>query len=340
MSRQLTAAEQEDLTPGEIAAIMGDNTEAAAAAALAEETAATDAAARAAEAANDKPEVDDDGEAVVKPEPTAEEIAAAAAVTEAAAKPDGEKKTEAPSKDDLSALLEEEDAPAPAAPKPVTYKGITEADYKAETAKLNAEKAAAMKQLMDGEIDADAYATIEATVAEKRDDLVANRTLARANQEALEQSNAQKKADFQTAIGALMKASVQPGALVNYAGDPKAQAQFDTASRVIAEDPDNAGLTPQQVCDKAHAMVLALRGIVPNAPAQAPAAAPPAAAKVPATKANPPPTTLSGLPAAAPNATGNDLRSQFALLEGEEAEEFLERLPAATRRALSAGAAV
>ena len=333
MPRELTAQDREDLTPGELAAIMGENTEEAAAAALAETNAETDAAERAAEKANDlAPVVDDDGQPVAKVEPTAEEVAAAATAATEAAKTDDKSE---PTAEELAAILEEEE-PAPVEKKPVTYKGVSDADYKTATAALNAEKKAAMKQLMDGEIDADAYGVIEAAIADKRDDLVADRTLARANAEALEHANAASMAEYQSHINALMKTS--KGAAIDYSADAKAQKQFDDASRLIANDPDNANMTPKQVVEASHRMVQALRGIAATpAPAPAPAAA---AAKTAAAKANPPPVTLGGLPAAAPNAVASDLRSQFALLTGEDAEDFLERLPKDKRQALMAGAAV
>jgi hypothetical protein len=330
MPRELTAEDREDLTPGELAALMGapaDEVDATAEAALAAAKEASTAAERAAEAAQDKADAADG-----KPAPTAEEVAAAEAAALAAKEAgevDAEKKPE-PTAEELAAVLEDDKPVAP--PKPVTYKGVSDADYKTEVAKLNAEKAAAMKQLMAGEIEADAYAVIEAGVSEKRDDLVANRTLARANQEAEAHRQATLHADLQTSIGALMAAS--KGAALDFNTDMKAQKQFDTALRALAGDDDNTNQPPKWFVDEAHRMVKAMRGVVdaPVVKAATPAPAPVVKREVP--------VTLGGLPAAAPNAIGSDLRSQFALLEGEEAEEFLERLPPAQRRALSAGGMV
>jgi len=336
MARELTQDERDDLTPGELAAMMGEPTEEAAAAALAEKTGESVAAERAAEAAAD---LDDDATAAAQPTPealAAEEAArAAAAATTDETKEEGAEAKPELTAEQLAAVLED-DAPAAAAPKPVTYKGISDADYKAETTKLNAEKAEALAKLMAGDIEPAAYAAIEAEIADKRDDLVSNRTLARANLEAAEQEAATKIAEFQTHIGELMKTT--KGGPIDYSVDQRAQVQFDQASRLIAEDPANASLTPKQVCDQAHRMVQALRGI---AAAPAPAVASPATAtKTPAVVKSPPPVTLGGLPAAAPNAVGSDLRSQFMQLEGDDAEEFLERLPKAQRQALMAGGMV
>lgn len=330
MARELTAEERDELTPGELAAIMGEDTEAAADAALADTTAASTAAERAEEAAGDKAAAEaaktGDEEA-----PVVEEDAKTPK-TDEAGEGEGDEEDE-PSAEALQAVLDDA-APKPAAPAPVKYQGITEADYKKEAGAIATDKGALMKQLMDGEIDAEAFASKDAELAERRDKLTASFTLAQANRENEATRQQAIVQDLQSNIGKLMKESAKPGAAIDYNKDAKAQRQFDMALQQLADDPDNATSTPAQLVAEADRFVRTLRGIA-AAPAAAPAPAPkPGGGKRDA------PVTLGGLPAAAPQRIGEDVRSQFNQLQGEEAEDFLARQPASVRQALLQGGAV
>lgn len=335
MPRELTAEDREDLTPGELAALMGEDTEAAAAAALADATAASTGAERASEEAADK-------EGVKKPAAAATDdddldeatrAAAEAAKTAAAAEGDEEEDDEL-SADALQAVVNEAEA-KPVAPKPVTYKGVSDADYKTKAGEIDTAVAAGLKQLLEGEIDAEAYAAILSAQNALRDELVAQRTLSKANEQAAAQRAQDEATTMQAGIEALMKESDKDGAPINYVKDLKAQKQFDMALQQLGADPDNSGKSAAWAIAEADRVVRALRGIA-GTPAAAPAAPTPPAKP----GKRDVPITLAGLPSAAPNQVGADLRAQFMTLDAEDAEEFLARLPAVQRRALLQGEAV
>lgn len=318
MARELTAEERDELTPGELEALMGAGADDQAATTTAATTEATTTEAKA-----DDEAATEAGAETTTAEGATETTAEATEGAEASA-------------DELQAVVDEGEA-APAQ-RTVTYKGITDEAYKAETAAIAAAKAEGLRKLMDGEIDASEYAAIEAEQAEKRDSLIAGYTLAKANREAAEQQAAAQFEVLQTSVKALMKQS--KGQAVDYNTDLKAQRQFDAAMNLVASDPDNARISPADCVAEAHRMVMALRG-VSQAPAAAPTPAPAnAKAEAAAQARRELPRTLGGVPAAAPNGVGNDVRSQFALLSGEDAEEFLARQPANVRQALLHGANV
>lgn len=195
-------------------------------------------------------------------------------------------------------------------------------DYKEQRTALTAEKSQALKKLMDGEIDADQYAAIDSRVAEAIADLDA----ARIRAETLIEANAQNQAAFQQrAIQKLIAATKNE---VDYAADPKAQKQFDTAMNTIMADPDNAGLEYTELLAQAHRVVAAVRGVQ-----TAPAAKPPAAA-ADRRPTGTPPVTLRNIPAAStPNANG-DINDQLGRLKGQDYEAAFAKLSPAQQRAL------
>jgi hypothetical protein len=188
---------------------------------------------------------------------------------------------------------------------------------------------------MDGEIDAEQFAAIDAEVTAAQSELTRDQTLAEANRQQAERVQQAAFDDLQGQIKALMVSS--KGTTIDYNTDVKAQQQFDNALRLLATDEDNASLTPAQIVAEANRMVRALRGVAETAAPTPPAPAP---SPAPAPKPRDVPTTLSGVPVAAPNGVSADIQSKFALLQGEEAEEFLERLPKAQREALLSGGAL
>lgn len=221
----------------------------------------------------------------------------------------------------LSEVLDEQPAGEPA---PSQFTAQVAADYKEQRAALTTEKAQALKKLMDGEIDAEEYAVIETRVSESISDLDS----ARIRAETLIEANAQNEANFQRrAINKLIAATKNE---VDYAADPKAQKQFDTALSTIMADPDNAGKDYTELLTEAHRVVAAVRGLqIANATGAA-AAAPAAPRRAPAT----PPVTLRSLPTAAtPNANG-DINDQLGRLNGQDFEAAFDKLSPAQRRAL------
>jgi hypothetical protein len=194
-------------------------------------------------------------------------------------------------------------------------------DYKAQRGTLLAEKSAAMKQLMDGEIDAEAYAAIETRVADQIEELTASRIRAETLMEANRQNT---EAEQQKAINQLI---ARTKTQVDYAADAKARKQFDQSLAVIVGDPDNAGLSYQDLIQKSHQMVAALRGIVVS---DKPSAQQPGQRK-PDGEA---PLTLRDLPVASvPNANGNML-DQIGRLKGQDYETAFAKLNPSQRRAL------
>lgn len=304
MPRELTQDERDELTPAELEAIMHAPAEGA-------ETATAAAAT----------ETDDDETGTP---------AEAATTTEAA--PAAEATTEEVDPAALAAVLEDDEpTSAPAAQLPQYSVGSN--DYTAKAAELAAKKAAALKQLMDGEIDADAYAAVDTEVATLQADLIRDRTLAEANRQHAEATQRAQLNELQGHIRALMKEST--GTAIDYAKDAAAQALFDNSLKLVGSDPANASMTAKEAVAAAHRMVKAYRGIV-DAPAKA--GAPAAPAPAPVARAVPP--SLGGVPAAAPNNVSSDLRAQFNQLSGEDAEDFLARLPKPQRQALMTGGAL
>lgn len=265
----------------------------------------------AAEAAGQDPFGDD--EPLTVEDAAAEEAAHDA---EAAAEPEAEQVAA----DATTAEAEQaESKPAAASAEAVelpTYKAELPSDYKAQRAELMKAKADAMKQLMDGEIDAEAYAAEDARVSEALEDLAA----ARIRAETLQEANAQSQQAYQAR--AIQRLIANAKAEVDYAADATAQKQFDTSLQVLAAQPDNAGKDFADLIEDAHKMVKAMRGIAPQAK--------PAAERKPAGDA---PVTLRSLPSASTPNTGGVIE-QIARLKGPAYEAAYAKLTPAQQAAL------
>lgn len=218
--------------------------------------------------------------------------------------------------------LQAEADPAPAAAIPEaaelpTYKAEVPQDYKAQRAELMKAKADAMKKLMDGEIDAEAFAAEDMRVAEALEDLAA----ARIRAETLQEANAQSQQAYQAR--AIQRLIANTKSEVDYAADLNAQKQFDTSLQVLAAQPDNAGKDFADLIEDAHKMVKAMRGIA-QAPKQ------PAAERRPAGDV---PVTLRSLPSASTPNTGGVIE-QIARLKGPAYEAAYAKLTPAQQAAL------
>lgn len=238
----------------------------------------------------------------------AEEAAAAAA---AAAADTG---TEGAKADDQLA------APAPAVQQ---YDAGDPTKFDERAAAIAAKKADGLKQMMDGDIDAEAYAKIDAEATKELVKLTTDQTL--------HTSNVQRETQAQQqALNAIASAAKKAGT-IDYAVDAKAQQQFDMALEIEGADPANANVPFDQLLAKAHDAVLGMRGLRPTAAAPAV----PAAAAAPAAPGKPKPVipqTLGHLPAAGAPPVGDDLMSQFTNLgDPDEAEEMLARMPPTQR---------
>jgi hypothetical protein len=217
--------------------------------------------------------------------------------------------------------------------KPQRYQAEVPQDYKEKRTELIKSKSELMKKLMDGDIDADEYATEELRISTELEDLAAQRIRAETLLEANQQAQAQEQSKAIQAIIRRAKGTIE------YLTDPKAQKQFDAAMSVVSAG-DDGDLTYAQMAEKAHEMVLMARGIQQAAPANKGASTSTGdqpnedgkGAKAAARKADGvPPVTLRGIPAAStPNANG-DLMDQLGRLNGQSYEEAFAKLSPAQR---------
>lgn len=215
---------------------------------------------------------------------------------------------------------EADPAPAAASTEPAelpTYKAEVPQDYKAQRADLMKAKAEAMKKLMDGEIDAEAFAAEDMRVAEALEDLAA----ARIRAETLQEANAQSQQAYQAR--AIQRLIANAKGEVDYATDATAQQQFDTSLQALAAQPANAGKDFADLIEDAHKMVKAMRGIA-QAPKQ------PAADRRPAGDV---PVTLRSLPSASTPNTGGVIE-QIGRLKGPAYEAAYAKLTPAQQAAL------
>lgn len=291
------------------------------------------------EALRDLPEDDQDLQAPAgeSGEAGAATAAAAADEDESAAAVAAEKPAEgaAPGANEAAAGAEaggadddEADAPAPATMQPVSP---ADADEQRKT--LRAEKATALQQLLDGEIDQEAYQEVESRVQDKLDDL------ARAAAVDMARTQMQQDAmftEYHQHLGAAQKELKAAG--IDLEGE--AGAQFDRAVRLFAQDAADRGLTDtlgnmaasRDALAEAQALMLRRFGkSTAAAPAAAPAAA--AASAAPAAGTRKPaaadrsalPPTLAGVPAAADASVGNEF-AHLDGLEGTALEKALARM--------------
>lgn len=244
---------------------------------------------------------------------------ASKAAPEAAAEPEAEQAAaDAPTAEAEQA--EADPAPAAASTEAAelpTYKAELPQDYKAQRAELMKAKAEAMKKLMDGEIDAEAYAAEDASVSEALEDLAA----ARIRAETLQEANAQSQQAYQAR--AIQRLIANAKSEVDYAADATAQQQFDTSLQVLAAQPANAGKDFADLIEDAHKMVKAMRGV--QTPAKAPAADRKPAGDMP--------VTLRSLPSASTPNTGGVIE-QIARLKGPAYEAAYAKLTPAQQAAL------
>lgn len=224
------------------------------------------------------------------------------------------------------------DIAQPRSEQPVLFNASMPEDYKGQRAKLLTEKAAAMKKLMDGEMEPEVYAAEDTRISDALDDLTAQRIRA----ETLQQANEQNQATYQTRE--INKLIARTKTEVDYAGDPTAPKQFDKAIALVMSDPDNAGRDFAELADVAHQMVAAMRGVKTKVPAPPPppppAAKTPAAAPPPRTPDGKAPVTLRDMPAASLSNTGGGAVEQMATLTGQAYEAAFAKLSPQQRRQL------
>lgn len=216
-----------------------------------------------------------------------------------------------------------QDAQPVASTAPQTYRADMPADLAAKRTELLAAKAEAMKQLMDGVIDAEKYADEEFRISEELEGI----TLARARAETLAEVNRQTAEVYQGNVISALVARTKTE--IDYASDTDAQQTFDLALRLVASEPNAAGKDFAQIADEAHRMVLARRGVAPAAPSTTGRAAPDRTPPKP-------PITLGGLPTAATSGT-KSISEVAGRLTGDDLEQAFDALPDADLKKLMRG---
>ena len=216
-----------------------------------------------------------------------------------------------------------QDAQPVASTAPQTYRADMPTDLAAKRTELLAAKAEAMKQLMDGVIDAEKYADEEFRISEELEGI----TLARARAETLAEANRQTAEVYQGNVISALVARTKTE--IDYASDTDAQQTFDLALRLVASEPDAVGKDFAQIADEAHRMVMARRGVAPAAPSTAGRAAPDRTPPKP-------PITLGGLPTAATSGT-KSISEVAGRLTGDDLEQAFDALPDADLKKLMRG---
>lgn len=229
---------------------------------------------------------------------------------------------EAPAETEATAEPVTEPVVPPLQDAPPSYKTDMPADYKAQRQALLAERAAAMKKLLEGELEAGEFAEAEARISDALEDLTAQRIRA----ETLHEANIQGQQRYQQQ--ALNRLVAKSKAEIDYASDADARNQFDTALQVVSAQPNNQGKDFADLIDTAHMMVKAMRGVMTAPVAQS--------TKSPADRkpaGDPPPVTLRSLPSASTPNTGS-VTDQIARLKGPAYEAAFSKLTPSQKAAL------
>jgi hypothetical protein len=225
------------------------------------------------------------------------------------------------SKADLSPDALEAPTAAPQTKLSRGYKTSTLDELKAQRAEQMELHGRAMRDLMDGVIEADAYSAINAAVMEKLDALTTQRTLLEANA----QNEAQAQED---ALGAIILEAGKAG--IDYA-QPGFAKQFDIALAMLqAGDPK---IPFAEHAQQAHQHVMALNGKAPAAAADSTNSEKPTIAAI-ARQNGKAPVTLRTIPAAAVPNTGGDWRDAMVKLNGQDYEAAFAALSPAQRASL------
>ena len=256
------------------------------------------------------------------PDEGAPEAAAPEAAADVAPVQADDQQPEAPKVADVPPTAAQDVQPV-ASTAPQTYRADMPADLAAKRTELLAAKAEAMKQLMDGVIDAEKYADEECRISEELEGI----TLARARAETLAEVNRQTAEGYQGNVISALVARTKTE--IDYASDTDAQQTFDRALRLVGSEPDAAGKDFAQLADEAHRMVMARMDVKPSVPSTA---ARPAPDRTPPK----PPITLGGLPTAATSGT-KSISEVAGRLTGDDLEQAFDALPDADLKKLMRG---
>lgn len=243
----------------------------------------------------------------------------------------GEKKPEDVAAETVPDKAGEEDKPE--AVEAFAPERHTPSDAGAQRQTLLAERTAALSKLIDGEMEAEEYAKIDAKVQDKLDAL----TRAESIDQARDQINRDTMMnEYGRELGAVLKQGKEAG--IEGLDDPDSEAAktFDRAVRMYGQDAAARGLSdsPGNLAASKDALNEALAHVIRRhgkPQAQKTAEEPPAAGK-PAAKPRSPvdrsklPPTLAAIPVAADAAVGGGEFSHLGGLEGPALERALAKL--------------
>lgn len=270
----------------------------------------------------------------VTPEPKSEAAAAPAeepAAAEAGSESEGGETDSPPADEALTpeqlAAVAGEEMPEPPPAKLPTYT-VSAEDYEAKLKQVRADIRAASADWDAGKMDDEAYRAKVDELEMRREQLLIEKTRAETIADLNEQNRKAAIQARQDGEESAMKAlATRVKATVDYANDKVAVKQFDVAYEGLLQDPDIAKLPVAEVVEKAHAAVLAMRGIAAPAKGAQPQAEPRARPAAP--------RTLAGVPAAAAQPIGDDIDARLsAITDPDEREEQWARLPQAQRDAM------
>jgi hypothetical protein len=287
------------------------------------------------------------GEAQVEQTAEAEADDDAEAKPKVEAKPEGEGEDEQAETDDETAVVGDDvegegdttDEADPTEPQPYTGTPIAELERKHDEAE--AKIAEQHKKLMDGELEADAYAAAIKPFQKEQRDLTRQIARAEAKSEAV--------GDYQMrVIGSIAQQAAKqglhyaPGSVKDEAGKKlaaKNARMFDALLTDMVSDPDNAGRPFKALAQEAHSAVMAARGIAKARSAPAAEAKPAAApkGKPPARENGKGPVTLRTVPAASTahaSPGGDALLEAGRALKGQAYESWYSKLSSAQKAKL------
>lgn len=201
-----------------------------------------------------------------------------------------------------------------------TFHAEAPADAKEQRTALRAEKAAAFKQLMDGEIDAEAYAAIEDKVADGLEALVRSEVTADVSTKIAAQA---KSNEWSRALNEAVAKAKADG--LDYLGDKAMTADFDSLLKLYSGQAAQQGMSDDNLeaskwaLAQAGAMMRKMNGAITKPVSATKDPATPAAARHNL-------TTLAGLPAADRAPIADDVMAKIGSLQGEDLEKYMATL--------------
>lgn len=207
--------------------------------------------------------------------------------------------------------------------KPI-YQADSVADSSTERTALLTQKNEAFAKLIDGDITAAEYSTIENDVLSK---IRAIDTAEVKAQVANEMTQQQLLREWEREVNSLVVSAKKEG--LDYAGNKELNAEFDTLIRVFGAEATQRGIADDGLkaskwaLAQAHSVMKARHGIVAPTTAAKAQEQVPAAEKAPRHNLQ----TLSGLPNADRAQVDNDTISRLGGLEGEDLEMAMAGMP-------------